>query len=176
MTAAGDSNTKPRYWLLTLSGIRRILSKKVIIAGLPIALVAAPGIALAVGGHNDSNGSSPETQPSAAQSATDLPGQPDAHQSQQEASVSVEHSSPTPNTSSNSSTNVTINGETVPVPENGQVRKKVPAAGNNETSIDIDISNGTSGSSRTYTDINVYSHSYSNSDPRSEDGRSVPRR
>lgn len=175
MTAAGDSNTTPSYRLLFLSGFRRFLSKKLLIAGLPIALVAAPGIAFAVGGQNDNNGSSPETQPPATQSASELPGQSAARQSPQETSVSVEHTSPAPNASSNNSTSVTVNGEPVPVPENGHIRKKVPAAGNNQTNIDINISNDTSGSSRTYTDINVYSHS-SSDDPRTDDGRSVPRR
>jgi len=178
MTRAGDSDRHYSYRLRSLPFFRRISKKTAFFTVLPLALLVTPGVALAVSlqrGDTDAV----QTEASLPDIAKEISGTVESQVKALQRDSSLSASSPpsnNPGGQGSNSTNVTVNGQSIPVPQSGTVRKKLPSGNNNQTNIDITIKNDGSGSTRTDTDISIYSDSRSSSSSREDNGRQPPRR
>ncbi len=68
-----------------------------------------------------------------------------------------------------SDVDVTVNGQNVPVPENGTVHKRL-SGNNGETTVDVRVDNGSSSQSSSSSTVIIEQHSYSSGDTTNEGG------
>ena len=140
--------------------VRSMRKRTYLVTGLALAAVPA-GAAIALHQYNESIKNSHVTITTATNQQQ--PSQPNpGHAPEQPAPKNVEETS-----SSTSTTQVSVNGQNISVPENGTVNETIPSENGGSTKVDISSSNSGTTHNRSSTNISVHSTSTNNTKERS---------
>lgn len=149
-------------------------------SALMLAFFVVPFAVQAISGtwtDGDSPGTS-DTPPAAPQVQAAETDQPDPGPQSAESHTSTDvHAQSTINADGTTTTNMTVNGQNIPVPQNGSFQKQI-TTNDGQTTVNVQVDNGSGGGSSTsmqsHTNINVNSQSY-NSEDQSGNRRGVDR-